>query len=1456
MAFVYRCRDFEESIPEGIRSSIDRFIEDLEGRHPQDVDNMLEPFRGAPGLFKKNIRGSWRMIIQKTEVSGEPVYCIRRIFSRDGTVYDETNFRDWLSDKPLPASEFAQIEKKIKKIKEEELRRESASHREPIPEKLRRWLEISSFDEFPSIYESEEWVSGCNQEYFRNYWLKFYNLLVSIINNQEDLRVSQIYVPLSNRDVRWVTEDRCHILYEIFQPTNRGGCVYFLYAHFYGEPDIQKVESILGNCEFKDVSDTNAIAPYARRAYPEWVVADDSVWYKIEFNEAANLALSADEDKILKKVSYPVFINGQAGSGKSTMLFYLFAEYCFQKFQYGYPYNPLFLTYNDNLLKEAMKSVQDLLRYNSRYAEKEFSVDQVGKYFYPFQDFLFRNLLVDEERQRYVDAMKIDFYQFKCFYAEDCRLPERNRYSPELVWHVIRTFIKGYSCKEFLRPEAYREIPARDKSVDQETFKGIHDSVWSRWYRILTGNKGYWDDQDIVRYILRRGGRLISYPVIFCDEAQDFTRIEIELLLKLSKFSEYNLSGVNILPFAFAGDPFQTLNPTGFSWKRLKGIFHEKFKEYNASDVSPNDITLKQGFRSSPAIVRFANLVQFIRRFLLGNDELTPQEWWKRSEGVAPSKFILSPGITEGIKSLKLEQTIIIVPVESGQEREFVKNDDILRDMVTIPTDETKPIPNIMSAGAAKGLEFNRVILYKFGEYSENIMNELLENENPNENLLFKASYFFNKLYVSATRAKEHLFIIDTAEGNENLWKYFTKTYWEDQHSNAFYEESDNEKSRWYDKIGWIVNGDLNNLTEMEENDPGRIAQELEDKGLQAGDPGLLERAAGFYSKIGNAEKAALCEAESLSLRRKWRDAGERFEAVGKKDRASDCFWKSGSWTKLKTLHMNDNTGKYMLRRELAGFMHNEQNESVSPKHILNLDLDNYVNPYELSWRNIVKEIERRLRAELKKAHHDWSRVATATRKVADKGFPELWDVIAEYYYRGGSFSDAIHCWEKSGRTEHPSYHRARASVSPDVNEKIRWLSRIKDNDDTIIAEWEKTGKDAGVVCSIETIGQVSKSLIKKKRFDDAFSLNLAYGNMDESIAIFKDKVSQDKRPVFAESLLDAISSHSEWDKYIQQWIYLTSNFFPEFRALTIDTIMRKASTSPAVWSDVVKFVEDEATEYGLKCDVVKKIAHSDSSPEDFAVSERKRLEEFITQNILGWNSAGKTSSYNWKDFLCPTEIGAALERTGSRYQTLLRFYEEMIKHADNNRELEEWLKTRWVVVKTKYAEKLKADSEKPRSELGAGLKRISEGEMSAAARKAELELKEKRTRWGIPADLTLEDLAVPLENKVFNIEGLPPETKYVKNEDAGYSMFNLGNFRMKVFYKQQKVFLADEDTEKSISIHVSTSEINALDVSVKTEHAGDGSMDFRAEDMGISGSIVDGVLVLRIKQSEIRIRF
>lgn len=265
-----------------------------------------------------------------------------------------------------------------------------------------------------------------------------------------------------------------------------------------------------------------------------------------------------------------------------------------------------------------------------------------------------------------------DYGRFKMWWEDRFRAEPgiRRLCNADVSWHVIRTYIKGIGSDGYLDPEDYREIPTKQKSVTPDTYRIVFDTVWKR-YQEDQQKHGYWDHQDLARYVLENDLVKPELPVVFCDEAQDFTRIELEVLRRHCLFNARTLNSFQLLqvPIAFAGDPFQTLNPTGFRWEATKAFFTDKFiKTYpgqKKGEINYQELTYN--YRSSHHIVRFINSLQLTRSVLFGFSEIKPQHPWEEDENVPRVAYF--ENTPETLAQLKKQSEIrIVVPCEQGFE--------------------------------------------------------------------------------------------------------------------------------------------------------------------------------------------------------------------------------------------------------------------------------------------------------------------------------------------------------------------------------------------------------------------------------------------------------------------------------------------------------------------------------------------------------------------------------------------------------------------------------------------------------------------------------------------------------------------------------------------------------------------------------------------------------------------
>src|SRR5690606_6133339 len=95
----------------------------------------------------------------------------------------------------------------------------------------------------------------------------------------------------------------------------------------------------------------------------------------------------------------------------------------------------------------------------------------------------------------------------------------------------------------------------------------------------LINENGFWTKLSLIKYL--ENNQLVNrkYEVIFCDEAQDFTKVELEFINSISLYNDYNLENVIQYPIVFAGDALQTVNPTGFKSQVLTSMIYKSLTD-------------------------------------------------------------------------------------------------------------------------------------------------------------------------------------------------------------------------------------------------------------------------------------------------------------------------------------------------------------------------------------------------------------------------------------------------------------------------------------------------------------------------------------------------------------------------------------------------------------------------------------------------------------------------------------------------------------------------------------------------------------------------------------------------------------------------------------------------------------------------------------------------------------
>ena len=1326
--YVYCTNSFNHELAryQDLSSRVDSFYSKLKTMNLIEAQEKFERMHS----YLKRKEGNFRLIAKVIRVEKEPIICFLKLYNRGEPEYKRflelVKHQDFLFQESYLTQELS-----IWLATQYDKSQEIAAN--VIEDSLRIWLQRPDWKIHTDgiiIHESELWCQRFNQQEIRSSALSYRQIIEELIDGFDTVGTETQW-----SSIRLHGQDRFHIIYSNIL-TKDESQVLLLIAPVLGNLSQEVVNNILEPI-FKQNIELNwwqkpdnlyfdDLITYTKRSYPWYLISDEKFWLRIQDGNGVNLALSAEETSLLHSVStetsLPLFLNGRAGSGKSTMLFHLFAYYCNRHLQFcrdtGQELlikpHPLFITYSPNLSDFARVKVQSLLKHHHHFLEDTGDFDKIpnmGAFFQSFRSFLLK-LLPVSLRANFTEDNYVSFHKFRELYGY-----RWENLSAEKCWLVIQNFIKGYeliSKDSYLEStERYRQIPKKERTVTVEEFREICDRVW-RWYHKYTQEHQLWDDRDLVRTILDRACYKPQYTVIFCDEAQDFTRLELQLIMSLSVFSLYNLERETIfsLPFAFAGDPLQTLNPTGFRWAGFKAAFHDEvltpLRITNRSKITLQLKQLKYNYRSAATIVKVSNLIQLWRKILFNYTDIEPQQA-RKYNNFLPQKFIIGENITEEHLQNALKNTIILIPCNEGAEQEFIQQDELLNSFYP----DTNITPwNILSAISAKGLEFKQVILYRFGEASTLNLREQLAIATEED------KYFLNKLYVAISRATEKLFIIDSSIGEIKLWSYTSDR----NYLASFLNRIDNtvERQQWQENIEPIISGE--SLLDLGNNDVEANALTFETVGINTENISFLNRAIAAYQKLGNKPKTDLCLAWKLKLERNFSAAGELFLSLYKIAEAWTCFWSAKSWDRLQQLIINHH---YNLEREIADlsflssivtFMSfdsaSEHKIKLLPQETAKITdlLDSKLQQNELieerdaTWQIFLDTYGDRVQQLLNTpqvfSNDYWLRIARVLIGYSEETTSQIKQLIAQSFYFGRDYHSAVEYWEDIdyeltnivNNSAHYYIAKAKLTTLPQGLEYLYRGQQYK----IILQQWLKTGATLEpawleyVAPTFEAISQSSKALA-------------IYCHLNN-----REKIKQC------------------WAKIKTQPVTLK-----EVKPIV------KYYLKQQLWDDAIAFAQ-ELPLFELQCYFVYRLAYSSLTPEQLNKLQRTNYQQFVEQHLL--NS-------QWQEYLTIEHLGIVLEKIGS-FSTTLNFYERYVD--SNNKQLQSFSRARWLATKQKQVDYFRS---------GVKLAKVqkSQQQLNTNARKWHRDL--KTISLPIPVVKPISSSQQPIRSSVI-ITGLPSNTK------------------------------------------------------------------------------------------------
>lgn len=438
-------------------------------------------------------------------------------------------------------------------------------------------------------------------------------------------------------------------------------------------------------------------------------------------------AISFDDDQErLFRIKPPVIIIGSAGSGKTVLTL--------EKLK-TLKGEGLYVTLSPFLVENSAR-----LYYANNYENDRQEVD-----FLSFREFL--------ESIKIIEGREIDYQAFERWLAPRSHsFGIRDHYK---LYEEFRGVLTGRDItKEYLGRKDYLGLGIRQSIFLKDERGKVYD-VFRKYLKFLEENHYY--DLNMVSWWWLEHCKP-RYDFIVIDEVQDFTNIQLYILLKSLKNSDH---------FMLCGDSNQNVHPNFFSWANVKTMFYKH--HLSKSDIQ----VLRSNYRNSEDVTTVANKLLKIKNSRFGSID-------------RESTYLVDP-----VSSKKGEVHLLSDSREVRQQM----NDRTMRStryavLVMRPEEKAEArkifkTPLIFSIQEAKGLEYPNIIALNFISGNSREFNEItsgvsLEDVNgdgitfsrgkeKSDKSLDAYKIFINSLYVAVTRSFEGLYLLESSRKHEIL---------------------------------------------------------------------------------------------------------------------------------------------------------------------------------------------------------------------------------------------------------------------------------------------------------------------------------------------------------------------------------------------------------------------------------------------------------------------------------------------------------------------------------------------------------------------------------------------------------------------------------------------------------------------------------------------------------------
>jgi len=422
----------------------------------------------------------------------------------------------------------------------------------------------------------------------------------------------------------------------------------------------------------------------------------------------------------------PVVIVGSAGSGKTVLTLEKIKQL---------NGNVLYVTLSPFLVDNSTK-----LYYSDNYINEKQDVD-----FLSFKEYL--------DTLRVIPGKELDYRSFNAWLQ-----PRKQAFGIKDTYKLfeeLRGVITGLDItKEYLNKKDYLSLGIKQSIFLNEEREKVYE-VFIKYLEFLNENGFYDMNMNSFQWLKYNRNK---YDFIVIDEVQDFTNIQLYLVLKSLK-TEGN--------FILCGDSNQVVHPNFFSWTNVKTMFYKH-------DITGSNINvLSTNYRNSIDITTIANKLLKIKNARFGSID-------------KESTFL--------VESLEVNKGQVNFYMDSAAVRNQLNHSTgrSTKYALLVMTQEEKAIarkifktPLLFSIHEAKGLEYDNIILVnfisnnsrEFNQIAQGISKKDLEDESftfsrgkdKADKSLDAYKFYINSLYVGMTRAIKNLYILETSKKHEIL---------------------------------------------------------------------------------------------------------------------------------------------------------------------------------------------------------------------------------------------------------------------------------------------------------------------------------------------------------------------------------------------------------------------------------------------------------------------------------------------------------------------------------------------------------------------------------------------------------------------------------------------------------------------------------------------------------------